>query len=556
MNLFCFLLKPVIACSLITMVPLVSGGADRVALVIGIDRYDHLPGDSQLDVAVRDARLMSDTLEQLSPPFSVRLLTDVRQRDAMENLTEFVHEAEGAECVLVYFAGHGVEYHGSNYLLARDTRVSRVSADVELMKRRLGLAALPLQAIVDELDGTGAQVKIVILDACRDNPIQVDNGSGTRSVFGARRGLAQVTAPSGALISFSADSGQRANDGLFTQVLARNLKQPGLPLPHVFALTREEVKREATELRKRGLGVFHEPAEYTKLNVAGMKFSFVPGSPGNAPENTELLAMRRRIEQLEREKRIAESNEWKTRGFVNSLGMRFLPVPGTTVLFCEHETRVKDYAAFADEIPDVADDWKNVVYEGNRQSEDHPVVNVRWEDAKRFCEWLSRRENRRYRLPTDLEWSFAAGIGAGEDPDASPEERERRNLGYPWKGPWPPPGGTGNYLEHDSEPEFWTGKRNGYRDSHPFTAPVKSYRKGPNGLYDLSGNVSEWCEDWWDYRRSGRVLRGGSWRDDAWEEGKDYLTISVRNFSDGRYGRSPGFHTETMGFRCVVETSN
>ncbi|MDF1814563.1 MAG: caspase family protein [Verrucomicrobiales bacterium] len=259
---------------------------DRVALVIGIDRYDHLPKDAQLSVAVSDAKLIADTLKTLNPPFSVRLLTDVSQRDAMESLTNFVDEANDAECALVYFAGHGVEYHGSNFLLARDTRVTNVSPDIERMKRRLSLSALPLQAIVDEMDGTKAQVKVVVLDACRNNPLKAVNSTGSRSAFGKTRGLAQVSPPTGTLIAFSADAGQQANDGLFTRILSANLKITGIPLPHVFAMTREEVRAEAIALEKDNQGVFHEPAEYTKLNLAGMKFSFSSATEENSPVPT------------------------------------------------------------------------------------------------------------------------------------------------------------------------------------------------------------------------------------------------------------------------------
>ena len=97
----------------------------------------------------------------------------------------------------------------------------------------------------------------------------------------------------------------------------------------------------------------------------------------------------------------------KEKPFVNSLGMRFVPVPikgGQSVLFSVWETRVKDYAAFAAENADVDTEWKDVSYEGHKQNEDHPVVKVSWEDAQKFCQWLSQKEGRTYRLPTDHEW--------------------------------------------------------------------------------------------------------------------------------------------------------
>jgi len=275
--------------------------ADRVALVIGVDTYDHLPPDAQLQVAVSDAEKMAGALEKVDPPFAVTLLTEVEQRDAEDALETFVVEAADAECALVYFAGHGIEYHGENFLLLRDTQVDRVSADVQRMKRLLRNDALSMQVLVDELDLTGAQVKVVILDACRNNPLTVEAPGGTRSAFGGTRGLAQVTPPSGSLIAYSADAGQQANDGLFTEVLVSHLAKPGRPLLEVFAATREEVadtsRAWAKEDEEKGIPVpyrrvFHEPAEYTKLNRAGTKFAFTKG------ERPEIAAMREQNEAL------------------------------------------------------------------------------------------------------------------------------------------------------------------------------------------------------------------------------------------------------------------
>jgi hypothetical protein len=241
----------------------------------------------------------------------------------------FLDEATGAECALVYFAGHGVEYHGANFLLVKDTSVSDISADVERMKRRLSTEAISLQGWVDSLDGTRAQVKVVILDCCRDNPLKAEDGSGTRAVVGASRGLAQVTPPSGTLISYSADAGQRANDGLFTEVLANNLKTPGLSILKVFAKTREEVREISTawaeEDATRGLAPDsrrsrHEPAEYNKLNLAGTDFAFTRGVPE---------PMKAEGAEAEIERRAKEMAEKLELGKVELLAQRFCPVNPT-----------------------------------------------------------------------------------------------------------------------------------------------------------------------------------------------------------------------------------
>ncbi|MDF1816741.1 MAG: SUMF1/EgtB/PvdO family nonheme iron enzyme, partial [Verrucomicrobiales bacterium] len=484
-----------------------SPAAERVALVIGVDRYDHLEKDAQLTVAVSDAELIAGALREAVPPFEVNLLKNAEQDEAEEALDRFITKARGAECALIYFAGHGVEYHGENFLLVKDTNVTALSNDVRRMKRRLGNEALALQAVVDDLDATAAGVKLVILDCCRNNPLEAVSTGGTRSIVGSKGGLAAVTPPSGTLISYSANVGQEANDGLFTSILVKHLKRPNLPILKVFAATREEVRTQSEALAAKGEGVRHVPGEYNMLSVSGTDFVFVKDLSVSVVDS-EMEDLRRRL--AEAEQKLKESTKTMavappqtgyfpaggSHGFTNSLGMKFLPVTGTDVLFCEHETRVKDYAVYAAGNPGVSMEWKNVEYEGIRQTELHPVVKVKWDEARSFCEWLSRREGIRYRLPTDLEWSFAAGVGEGEDLNLLPNQREKRNLGYPWPGPWPPPAGTGNYLGNEFMAVFWNEKVNRHRDSHIFTAPVKSYRKGPNGLFDLSGNVSEWCGDW------------------------------------------------------------
>jgi formylglycine-generating enzyme required for sulfatase activity len=327
-------------------IPLAGSAAERVALVIGVNQYENLPGNAQLRVAVSDAELMASSLEALDPPFRVTLLTDVKQDVADEKYDDFLREAAGAECALLYFAGHGIEFHGANYLLVKDTAISEISADVELMKRRLGREALSLQAMVDSLDLTGAQVKLVVLDCCRDNPLTATVPGGSRSVVGGQSGLAQVAAPSGTLISYSADAGQKANDGLFTAVLAENLKKPGLTAVQVFATTRDQVREISTawaaEDAKKGLDpdfrrVRHEPAEYTKLNLAGTNFTFtrgpaVAGKVEDAGTSAEMAALKA---QLAAEKQAREEAERK------AAAMSTTPVPVTTGGFAASRGIVK-----------------------------------------------------------------------------------------------------------------------------------------------------------------------------------------------------------------------
>lgn len=232
--------------------------------------------------------------------------------------------------------------------------------------------------------------------------------------------------------------------------------------------------------------------------------------------------------------------------------MIFSPVAGTRVWFSVWETRVQDFTAFVQATRydagqgmhvAVSNGWElragfNWQNPGFAQGPTHPVVGVNWEDAQAFCRWLTQRENalkllragQRYRLPTDLEWSRAAGLG--DEPGATPQERFVKVLGvYPWGTNTPPPAGVGNL-----HPSLGV-------DNFERTASVGSFPTERYGLHDLTGNVIEWCEDWWNDPRRYRVLRGSGWHTDC----PSCLLSSYR------YPNFPEMRIDYYGFRVVLE---
>jgi hypothetical protein len=237
----------------------------------------------------------------------------------------------------------------------------------------------------------------------------------------------------------------------------------------------------------------------------------------------------------------------------NSLGMRFLLIKDAKVLFCIHEVRFKDYDAFATENPGIATNYKRQssdIFPLTDRPHDHPATSVSWDDAQAFCVWLSKKEGKTYRLPTDREWSIAIGIGKEEKwgQNTTPASVFKNITEYVWgSDKWPPPNGSGNFSDQsrrDNAPHPTAECIDGYNDGYPTTAPVMSFNPNKNGLYDMSGNVWEWCEDWFDATQKARVLRGGSWFHGG---RRGLLTMS------GRGHEPPSYKDNSGGFRIVLE---
>ena len=232
----------------------------------------------------------------------------------------------------------------------------------------------------------------------------------------------------------------------------------------------------------------------------------------------------------------------------NALGMRFVPV-GQTLLWSVWTTRVQDYEVFCRAA------GRTLPAVDFAQGPTHPVVNVSRLDAEAFCAWLTARETaaarlhagQSYRLPTDREWSRAAGLP--DEPGETPEARDGRVRGfYPWGKQWPPPPGAGNFAASETAAGSKHPRRRVTPAGEPYsqTAPVGSFATDAAGLYDMAGNVWQWCAD--NYKKNGAlrrwgVLRGGSWAD----YGPSILQSSYRNVV-------PIDERDVIyGFRCVVD---
>ena len=227
----------------------------RVALVFGNAAY--AAPDRPLKNPVSDARLMARTLKELG--FDVRLREDADRRVMLQALREFEDTLRKTKGVgFVYFAGHGVQVNGRNYIVPIGANLVR---DVDARKN-----AIDADDVLQSLRDTGAKLNIMVLDACRNNPLLATSRS--TGAPGAKAGLAPMRPPEGALVAFATEPGRLASDGketgngLYTRHLAKWIKEPDLTLEQVFKRT-----REAVQLESKGDQI---PTEYSVLTGADL----------------------------------------------------------------------------------------------------------------------------------------------------------------------------------------------------------------------------------------------------------------------------------------------
>ncbi len=213
---------------LVAAVPAAAAEA-RVALVIGNGAYKESP----LANPANDARAMAQALREAG--FEVRLLLDADQRSTGTAVREFGDRLRQARVGLFYFAGHGMQIKGRNYLIPIGAEIQR--------EDEVAYAALDAQAVLDKMDSAANGTNVMILDACRNNPF-------ARSFRSAQQGLAQMDAPVGTLVAFATAPGSVASDGsgshgLYTDHLLREMRQPGSKIEEVFKRVRTAVRRDS-----------------------------------------------------------------------------------------------------------------------------------------------------------------------------------------------------------------------------------------------------------------------------------------------------------------------
>jgi formylglycine-generating enzyme required for sulfatase activity len=621
-------------------------------LFVGVGEFEEKSGLSRLsytpDDAVALAHLFVVELGLIPPANArlalggqpqgtnaVRLLAELRQAgvpvlparkvevlDALGDVARTTDDPAGL--IIVALSSHGFEQNEDVFLMPADSRRAYIAS-----------TGISLKAVKQTLRESKANKRILLLDACREQPAGATKGdermsAAFRQALKASEGFAVLLSCETGQLSWEApEFGQGvfthfflqavrggtagAGDGLVrlgdvsrqaseaTRDWVRRNKQADqvptldgelarqIPLAldaRVAAQQAEDAKaqRALAARRDRALNFLGEARKQHRALLSGALEDAVDQAAREL-QGDGLIALVEQLEELEKPSRVraeafvawwknragttpaateppakepptkepvalvgpkpnvggpvttASGGPWtKERPFVNSLGMKFVPVAGSEVLFSVWETRVQDFEAFvgasgydatagmfsyrSDGWKKRGDTWKNP---GFAQTPNHPVCGVSWEDAQKFAAWLTEKERRegqltaqqRYRLPSDVEWSRAVGLAS--ESGSTPEARNRgvKDV-FPWGQQWPPPRGAGNYDSYSSS-KLDT-------DNFDRTSPAGSFAANQFGLFDLGGNVWEWCEDYYYGRPGARVLRGGSW----FNHDRDILLSSIR----------------------------
>jgi len=236
---------PAATASKVAPAPIASAAVSgrRIALVIGNASYKNVPS---LANPRNDAISIADAFKRTGFT-TVDLQLDLGRDGLINALRNFARQAETADWAVVYYAGHGMEVGGINYIIPVDAKIAQ--------DRDISFEALPLDQVLNATE-RAKQLHLVILDACRDNPfanqMKRTQAVASRSVS---RGLAAIEPEAGTLVVFSAKDGETSLDGdginsPFATALLRNLGTPGLEVRRLFDFVRDDVL-DATQRRQK-----------------------------------------------------------------------------------------------------------------------------------------------------------------------------------------------------------------------------------------------------------------------------------------------------------------
>jgi formylglycine-generating enzyme required for sulfatase activity len=468
----------------------------RIALVIGNSNYK---GDlPKLPNPANDAELMTATLKKLG--FKVIETRDADLQQMTRSIREFSNalSSAGSQAVgLFFYAGHGLQIDGENWLIPVSAKIEK-AADAEF-------EAVPASKILGQMQFAQNSLNIIILDACRNNPL-------SRGMRSASTGLAKMDAPLGSFIAYSTAPGQTAADGKgknspYTAALAKAIMKPGIAIEEAFrdarvevlaATGKEQIPWESSSLT----GAFQfnpgpkaaepqvaaaAPAPAEPAAPAAAPSAKTPAAPGgkvamckDCPEMVAIPAGSFMMGSPDSEDDRNAREGPQTKMTIRAFSMGKYPVTrGQFAEFVQATGYQPARRCFAEVGGGRFDESSRASWQDPSfpQTDRDPVVCVNWEDAMAYVEWLSQATGKHYRLPSEAEWEYAARAGTttsriwGDDADdacayANAADRQVRKK-YGWK----------DVVDCD--------------DGYVYTSPVGKFKPNKFGLYDMMGNVRQ-----------------------------------------------------------------
>jgi len=563
----------------------ISYAESRIALVIGNNEYRNIP---KLKNAVNDAKTIKDELTKLG--FQVIYRTNANRRQMHQAVNEFIRRLSEDTAGVVYYSGHGMQIQGSNYLLPVDILRANYAEDVVY-------DAISMNRLLARMSSVSTKFSLVILDACRDNPFgRSMGGKGLAAPSSNASGIMVIYAAGANQEALDRLSIHDSNpNSLFTREFVKSLRKPNLTVPQLVYDARRAVITQA-----RSVGHVQTPAIYDEsigtfifnpdgtqspppplppskikltirsnvpagqaqvfidnaaLGMAPLELNLTPGihqlrleADGYETWSQELKITRPYFVQAQLTKKPPERKPFEPEMVQIPGGCFQMGSPpseqGRQNDEKQHQVCVKAFQIGKYEITNAQyrafkPSHNSGDYNGhNLNGDQQPVVRVSWQDAYAYTQWLARQTGKKYRLPTEAEWEYAARAGTttsrywGNDPDqackyANVHDRtSKRVFSWPW-------------THHDCD------------DGYAVTAPVGRFKPNAFGLYDMLGNVWEFtCSDYNNpYNGSEKVcsnsgsshaLRGGCWY---------YKPRSVR----AAYRDGNGNPNSSKGFRVAGE---
>jgi formylglycine-generating enzyme required for sulfatase activity len=557
--------------------------AKKLALVIGINSYPNFTwANSQLQKAVTDARGVEKKLRDELRFDKVELITDQTALKPTLSDIQFAWRALLAhvgpgDTLLFYFAGHGVEFEGQNFLLTRDaTFVPHDSAGTKA--KALDLQQLFQDLAAKQSDVAPDSIGIFVIDACRENPKvlkpaptdsaaaptteeYVAHGRGG-SVIGA--GLAPIIPPGEIFVMYSAGIGQTASDeggpdhSPFAHVFLDLLPQE-MPLSALGQSLQYAVYKKAQPHTQT-------PAYYNQLRrsrtVTGEKAdpeTFAKNDTNESFTKNARFGHRDTVQECNYcpEMVVLRSEETRVGSADTDTLASATEKPITSVALKrfaigKYEVTVREWNRCV--LEDGCKGHRPVVNDADGLK---PVINISWDEAQTFAKWLSKISGKSYRLPTEAEWEYAARAGSAgrytftDNDRGGPISLATKRLLCKY--------GNGADRSTGVMAGVNTACEDGFGRE---VAPRGSYLPNAWGLFDMMGNAWEWVEDCWHPNHIGAPANGTAWttansgdcsnrvaRGGSWRSGPEALRTAARHYFPQGHRRA------TLGFRVVREVS-